>query len=424
MPQDVAPPEHPFDSSGKLGPLLSTLLAIPLKKLAIWAGFGLLLYILRDFFPLLFLTFVLSYITSSITSKIEHRFSHRWVPVTVLFLILVGGLAGFSWGTVPQIRKSARDVNQQVKDAGNWNRFIDAKLENALGKKGYDSWVDELGDHEEARAVEGAPSAAPHVPSLSRAVIGHLPKDTVNEYFGLLLGVGKAFWKGVAFLFMSIIFSYLFVLSLPRFKKGVRQLEQSRVSEIYLEVAPSVIQFGRLVGRALEAQTIIAIVNTAITAAGMSILGIPQIWLLSVGVFVCSFIPVAGVWISTAPIALIAVLMSPEQGGGMGKLIGVIVMVVIAHIVEAYILNPKIYGHHMKMNPLAVLFILVIAENLVGIWGLVVAVPLMTYVWKHMILGEPGENDVPPPKDLAPAPPLAVEAPPSPQASVAVGPPG
>lgn len=421
MPQDVTPPADPKELFGsKLGPLLSSLLNVPLKKLSIWVGFGFLLYILRDFFPLLFLTFVLSYIASSITSKIEHRFSRRWVPVTVLFLFFIGAVVGLGWATFPQIRKSARSVSDQVRDGGGWNVFVDEKLKGALGEKDYRHWVEELRGDDMTET------------SLSKAVVGHVTPEQEKEYFGLLLGVGKAFWKGVAFFVMSIIFSFLFVLSLPRFKEGVRQLERSRVSEIYLEVAPSVVQFGRLVGRALVAQTYIACANTVITATGMWILGIPQIWLLSVGVFVCSFIPVAGVWISTAPIAMIALLMPPEMGGGVGKLVGVIVMVVIAHIIEAYILNPKIYGHHMKMNPLAVLFILVIAENLVGIWGLVVAVPLMTYVWKHLILGEPGDDELPPPKSApttslaaAPAPsPAPPATAPAPEKGVAVGPPG
>ena len=47
--------------------------------------------------------------------------------------------------------------------------------------------------------------------------------------------------------------------------------------------------------------------NTALTALGMWLLKIPGIGLLSLFVFICSFIPIAGVFISTAPIAFVAV---------------------------------------------------------------------------------------------------------------------
>ncbi len=46
--------------------------------------------------------------------------------------------------------------------------------------------------------------------------------------------------------------------------------------------------------------------NTALTTLGMWILQIPGIGLLGLFVFICSFIPIAGVFISTVPIAFVA----------------------------------------------------------------------------------------------------------------------
>jgi predicted PurR-regulated permease PerM len=57
---------------------------------------------------------------------------------------------------------------------------------------------------------------------------------------------------------------------------------------------------------ALHAQARIAMVNTALTAAGMWALSIPGMGLLSLFVFICSFIPIAGCFISTIPVAFVA----------------------------------------------------------------------------------------------------------------------
>ena len=46
--------------------------------------------------------------------------------------------------------------------------------------------------------------------------------------------------------------------------------------------------------------------NTALTALGMWAMAIPGIGLLSMFVFICSFIPIAGVFLSTVPIAFVA----------------------------------------------------------------------------------------------------------------------
>ncbi len=47
-------------------------------------------------------------------------------------------------------------------------------------------------------------------------------------------------------------------------------------------------------------------VNTTLTAAGMWALAIPGLGLLSLFVFICSFIPIAGCFISTIPVAFVA----------------------------------------------------------------------------------------------------------------------
>ena len=105
---------------------------------------------------------------------------------------------------------------------------------------------------------------------------------------------------------MSLVLSFVVVWDLPTIAAGFRSLETSRLSPIYKEVAPSVAVFGQLFGKALQAQARIALVNTALTAAGLVALAIPGVGLLSLFVFLCSFIPIAGCFISTVPIAFVA----------------------------------------------------------------------------------------------------------------------
>ena len=77
-----------------------------------------------------------------------------------------------------------------------------------------------------------------------------------------------------------------------------------------------------------------------------------------------------------------------KHDGGLGLVVGVLVMVTVVHLVEAYILNPRIYGAHMKLHPLVVLVVLYVGEHLFGLWGLILGVPMATYVWRHLVRGE------------------------------------
>ena len=60
----------------------------------------------------------------------------------------------------------------------------------------------------------------------------------------------------------------------------------------------------------------------------MMLLGIPGIGILSVIVFVCSYIPILGMWISTLPICVMA-LQAPE--GGLVLIVLVVLMVSVVH---------------------------------------------------------------------------------------------
>ena len=55
-------------------------------------------------------------------------------------------------------------------------------------------------------------------------------------------------------------------------------------------------------------------VNTGLTALGMYMLAIPGIGLQSLFVFICSFIPIAGCFISTIPIAFVALTSTASSG--------------------------------------------------------------------------------------------------------------
>jgi predicted PurR-regulated permease PerM len=58
------------------------------------------------------------------------------------------------------------------------------------------------------------------------------------------------------------------------------------------------------------------------------------------------------------------------------------------HAFEAYLLNPLIYGKHLKLNPVLTLIILYVGYHAFGFWGLLLGVPLARY-FIHDVLGVP-----------------------------------
>lgn len=185
----------------------------------------------------------------------------------------------------------------------------------------------------------------------------------------------KTAFKGI----VAILFSAVFLWDLPRIAAGVRSLRRSRARSVYLELAPRLGDFADVLGKSFEAQTMIALVNTSLTSLGLVLLGIPGVGFLSLVTLLCSFIPVAGVFVSTFPMLVLAL-----SDCGLAKSGGVLLMVAGVHVVEAYVLNPQIYSAHLHLHPILVLVVLYVAEHMYGVPGLLLAVPVTVFLLRQL----------------------------------------
>lgn len=184
------------------------------------------------------------------------------------------------------------------------------------------------------------------------------------------------------------IFSLLIVWDLPRLATNFGALARSSVPWIsftYKEVAPKVRSLAKLVGTNFEIQGLIAVVNTALTTAGLAFLGVSGIPFLAFLTFVCSFVPILGVVIATAPACFIALAES-----GVAKLLEVLLMVTVVHFVEAYVLYPQIYASKLKVHPILVLASLYVFDHLFGWRGLFIALPVSVFILQTILgIGPP-----------------------------------
>ena len=394
----------------------------------VWALLIGVLYLLRPFLLLVFLTFVFAYIQAHGVDGLQHRVKNRPLRVVIVGLVVLGTLLATGFTLVPQIQAQAKTFLQ------NKDKYLDeadAEVEKFLRQ--YPSLYDGLQKHttttfDPSEFTLPAPAAndgkgeaaAPRDGDAPKELPKDAPKDKpadgqapggkaadqpadagtepagqkrqkltlVRDFIGTLteslaknpLSLVQSGLGYASSFLLSLLFSFLIVLDLKKLQRGVQGLSNTKVGFIYDEVADNIAGVGRVLGRALEAQLAIALVNTVLTALGIWLMGLDNILVLSAIVFFCSFIPVAGTFISTTPIALVAL-----QSDGMGALVLVIVLICVIHAIETYILNPQIYGHHMHMNPVLVLIVLTIGGQLFGVWGLLLGIPVVNYVFRHAI---------------------------------------
>lgn len=184
---------------------------------------------------------------------------------------------------------------------------------------------------------------------------------------------------------LVLLLSFFITIDVPRLHAGILKLRESRMRHAYDEIVPGLVSFGKLIGRAFQAQGVIAIANTILTFLAIKFLGIQNAAFLCALVFLCSFIPVLGVVLSSVPIAIVAIT---QEDGGFMLAVWAIVAILIVHFIETSMLNPKILGDMLHLHPVLVLAILAISEHFFGVWGLLLGVPVAVYIIRFVILEE------------------------------------
>lgn len=347
-----------------------------LSRFIVWGMFFVALYLLRSFFLMIFLTFVFAYLQSHSVDSLAAYIKPRIARVVLVGLFFLSVLVGIGFYIVPHVKHQAEGF---IGDLPSHIAKLDQKIIETLNDYPQitKSLALDLNDPSQQQKFSPTAELISDLFSNKEDGSGNPMKDALNTIRSL---GGKIFGIGSAFL-LSLLFSFLIVLDLPALTRSLVELEHTRLRFLYLEVAHSVYTFGSVLGKALEAQFFIACANTFLTAIGLYFLHLTDnLAFLSLIVFLCSFIPVAGVFISSIPIGLLAL-----QAGGLWLMFLSIIMVVIVHMIEAYVVNPRIYGHHLRMNPVLVLIILTMGGKLFHVWGLLLGLPLCNYIFGHAI---------------------------------------
>jgi predicted PurR-regulated permease PerM len=382
------------------------------RRVVIWVILFGLLWLLRDFFAVVFLSFVLAIVAAPIADVGVRRLRlPHWAAVTLVYVIFLLVLGSFVRFVVPSV---AAEVNRMIENLPATEATL-IETKNRLVRR-YPALREPINGYlrsaladDRLQIVELQLISERQRLNLSAAEVTAAaenpapPTGALAEYFNrqdqLLLNalvavqrqrvsqyaptVTVMLYRATATTLLALLFSFLILIDLNRIKAGISRLRNSRVGDFYEEAAPPIARFGILLGRAIEAQAAIAVVNTVLTLVGLLLLDIPLVAMLSVIVFVCSFVPVLGVLISTTPIVLVAL-----NTGGPALSLAAIALVIVIHAIEAYLLNPIIYGKHLKLNPVLTLIILYVGYHAFGLWGMLLGVPVARY-FIHDVFGVP-----------------------------------
>ncbi len=176
-------------------------------------------------------------------------------------------------------------------------------------------------------------------------------------------------------IFYSLVLSCIYLLEKPKIIEFTNRFQHSKVSVFYTETKYFGERFARSFGKVIEAQFAIAFVNSLLSVIALSFMHFPQLIGLGLMIFFLGLIPVAGVFFSLIPLCTIAYMI-----GGVMYVVYVIIMITVLHMLEGYVLNPKLMSSKTNLPMFYTFIILIFSEHFFGIWGLIIGIPIFMFL--------------------------------------------
>lgn len=125
----------------------------------------------------------------------------------------------------------------------------------------------------------------------------------------------------------------------------------------------------------LSSQLIDAIIVGIITSVAMSIMGVKYAVLLGFMIGLFNLIPYVGAIIAVVLAGVITLLT-----GGVTQTIWMLIVVTVLQQIDANIINPKIVGDSLEINPILVILAVTVGGAYFGIIGMFLAVPVIAVI--------------------------------------------
>lgn len=195
--------------------------------------------------------------------------------------------------------------------------------------------------------------------------------DQFTQSFSHLNEILSSIMSILAIMVIVPFMTFFLLKDNKRIMRGVVNIMPNK----YFEMSYWVIrQIATQLGKFVRGWIFDAFIVGALAAIGLTILGIDNA--ISIGLIagIGHLIPYFGPVIGGLP----AIIISLIQFGDFSKLPAILIMFVIIYTLDNGFLQPNIYSKSTDLHPLAIIVLIIIGSQLIGIAGMLLAVPIAT----------------------------------------------
>jgi len=316
-----------------------------------------LLYPIRIVFPPLALAIVLVFLLGPVVSALERRGVRRWIGTIatyIVFLTVLGVVLAF---LVPVVSDQVAQLGKTIPDLISRAQIGIVKAASKLGLH--------VNTHDLFQSIQRNKQHA-------GAFFGRLTSYT----FGVLHVV-------VILLLGPIVAAYLLV-DLPKLGRWVRAL-------VPPARRPEAESLGNKLNTALggyfRGQLLVALFVGVASMGGLYLIGLPYWALVGLIAGLFNLVPWIGPFIGAVPALFIAFTTPVAASGqviplrpGWPMAVGSAVVLTIVQQIDNRIITPRTVARNIRLHPLTVILSLLVGGTLLGLWGMLIAIPVVATV--------------------------------------------
>ena len=336
---------------------------------------ALLLYVvnyLRDVLLPFLVSWLLAYMIHPIVRFFQYRLKlrNRGLSVTVTLLLLIGSIAGIIALLYPLIATEVHKMDLLL------NTYMRSESNGGIIPV---EWIEQLSSIWSNMDLHALLQNS----DIQGAIKSMLPKmwSVVNTSFNAVMSL--------AVVFISILYLVFILMDYEKISNGWIHIIPPKYRSFISELAED-LETG--MNRYFRGQALVASLVGVLFAIGFSIMDLPLAIIIGLFLGLLNMVPYLQV-IGIAPCLLLGLLQAAESGTSYGLILLFITLVfIIVQCIQDLFLVPKIMGDVTGMNPAIILLSLSIWGALLGVTGMIIALPMTTlcisYYKRFVLKGE------------------------------------
>ncbi|KKW25514.1 MAG: hypothetical protein VE99_C0001G0151 [candidate division Kazan bacterium GW2011_GWC1_52_13] len=303
------------------------------------------LFIVRDIIAIMFVSLILASALSPTIDRMAKSGIPRALTVLVWYLLIIALFGVMIYFILPPVITQLRQLAEQFP-------VYFASLENIMRN------IKEFG-------------IQTHLLDDSQQNLNAL-SNFLNSFTSNIFNTTRGFISGFVALLTVFVLTLYLLLDENGIKKFFVALLPIKQKNQIVTIANKV---GLGLGAWLRGQILLGIIVGMVVYVGLYFLHIPYALTLALLAGILEIIPVIGPIISAIPAILIALTLSPTTA------LLVTVFYILVQELENKLLVPKVMQLTVGLHPVTIIIVLLIGAKLMGILGILLAVPVTTMVY-------------------------------------------